>query len=78
MNKLKLYLFTLWGICCMQAAFSQTPSKVEYFLDEDPGYGQAQTINNINLDGNNLTFNLENVKYGAHVLYIRTQDSEGR
>lgn len=77
MKKIKLFLFTLWGICYMQTAFSQTPSKVEYFLDEDPGYGQAQTINNINVDGNKVTFNLQNAKWGAHVLYMRAQDSEG-
>lgn len=78
MKKKIIYLFTLWGICCIQAAFSQVPSKVEYFLDEDPGYGQAQTINNITVDGNKVTFNLQDAKWGAHVLYMRAQDSEGR
>lgn len=55
----------------------QQPVRVEYFLDEDPGYGLAAIISNLQVGDNALTFDLSPVKDGAHVLYVRSQDATG-
>ena len=55
----------------------QQPIRVEYFLDEDPGYGLAATFNNLRVGDNALTFDLSPIKDGAHVLYVRSQDATG-
>ena len=55
----------------------QQPVRVEYFLDEDPGYGLAAVISNLQVGDNALTFDLSPVKDGAHVLYVRSQDATG-
>ena len=77
MKKRRLSLLTL----CLMAAipiFAQSPTRAEYFLDTDPGYGLAQIINNISVGDNELTFDLSSAEAGAHILYVRVQDSEGR
>lgn len=55
----------------------QQPVRVEYFLDEDSGYGLAAVISNLQVGDNALTFDLSPVKDGAHVLYVRSQDATG-
>ena len=55
----------------------QQSVRVEYFLDEDPGYGLAAVISNLQVGDNALTFDLSPVKDGAHVLYVRSQDTTG-
>lgn len=55
----------------------QQPFRVEYFLDDDPGYGLAAVIRDLQIDGNALTFDLTPFKDGAHVLYVRSQDATG-
>ena len=55
----------------------QQPVRVEYFLDDDPGYGLAAVISNLQVGDNALTFDLSPVKDGAHVLYVRSQDATG-
>ena len=52
--------------------------RVEYFLDTDPGYGLAKAIGNIQVGNNQLTFDLSDAPAGAHVLYVRSRDEEGR
>ena len=52
--------------------------QVEYFLDSDPGYGQARSISGITEGDNALTFDLSDAPAGAHVLYVRSQDEAGR
>lgn len=56
---------------------AQQPESVEYFLDTDPGYGKANIISNLHAGENQLTFDLGNATSGAHVLYVRSQDSDG-
>lgn len=51
--------------------------RVEYFLDTDPGYGLAQAISNVKVGDNQLSFDLSQAPFGAHVLYVRSQDKEG-
>ncbi len=57
---------------------SQQPTRVEYFIDEDPGYGMAATITNLTIGDNAMTFDLQPYNAGAHVLYVRSQDETGK
>jgi hypothetical protein len=67
----------LWAWC-----LSAQPniSRVEYYIDTDPGYGKATAIaftagpNLINLT---LNINPASVANGVHVLGIRAQDANG-
>ena len=56
---------------------AQSPQRVEYFLDTDPGYGLGKVINNINKGDNQLTFDVSDAPDGAHVLSVRSQDDQG-
>jgi len=54
-------------------------NRAEYFLDTDPGYGQATPIagatgNNIDL---NFNVDLTGVNPGVHTLYVRARDDQG-
>jgi hypothetical protein len=71
-TKLTLFLFLLATITWAQE------QRAEYFLDTDPGYGLAQTISNLQVGENQLSFDLSQAPAGAHVLYVRTCDEEGR
>ncbi len=77
MKKRRLSLLAL-SLMAAIPIFAQSPTRVEYFLDTDPGYGLAQIVNNISVGNNELTFDLSSAEAGAHILYVRAQDSEGR
>ncbi|MBE6317484.1 MAG: hypothetical protein E7081_00710 [Bacteroidales bacterium] len=57
-------------------ANAQTPDKVEYFWDKDPGHGKG-TIVAATTGENSLRINFDNVDYGVHTLWFRSQDSKG-
>ena len=57
---------------------AQQPVIIEYFLDSDPGHGLAHTIKDIHIGSNQLTFDVSDASAGAHVLYVRSQDSDGQ
>ncbi len=78
MRKARYQLLALLGTLCMQTISAQTSYSVEYFLDGDPGYGLAQTITNLKVGGNELTFDLSEAAWGAHIINVRVKDSEGR
>jgi len=71
-RKLTLFLFLVASITWAQE------QRVEYFLDADPGYGLAQIISDIKLGENQLSLDLGQASAGAHMLYLRTCDEEGR
>lgn len=77
MMKRKL-LFTAFALLPTLMMLAQEPLRVEYFLDSDPGYGQARTIGSLTVGENTLTFDLSDAPAGAHVLYVRSQDNKGR
>jgi Secretion system C-terminal sorting domain len=57
--------------------------KIEYFLDEDPGLGLGTdvslgNIGNFSLSQTNFVVNLNNVREGVHMLYVRAKDSGGK
>ena len=51
---------------------------LEYFIDIDPGYGKATILKEIGAGSNELEFELGSVKPGAHMLYVRSKDEQGR
>ena len=54
-----------------------TVVRAEYFFDTDPGYGNATIINNVTSGDNNLSLSVEGLLPGAHMLYVRSQASNG-
>lgn len=73
-----LRIFTLGvAAACATMAWAQSPERVEYFLDTDPGYGKGKAVSNIQVGDNQLTFDVSDVPDGAHVLYVRSQDGQG-
>lgn len=77
MRSVRNMVLALAVLVCGTAS-AQDPYRVEYFLDNDPGYGLAPKITNIHVGGNELTFDLSEAPWGAHILYVRAQDTEGR
>ena len=75
--KHRVIIFALF-MFAVTAINAQTVNNVEYFLDGDPGYGLTQRITNIRIGENSLTFDISEAEAGAHVLYARAQDSQGR
>jgi len=78
----------LWSIPVIHPVFVQrnaqsasTPAliRLEYFIDTDPGLGNAEQVA---LSTSNVTesfvINLASVPDGSHTLYLRTQDVNGR
>ena len=51
---------------------------LEYFIDIDPGYGKANKVKEISAENNELEFELGSVMPGAHMLYVRSIDEQGR
>jgi hypothetical protein len=57
--------------------------KLEYFIDEDPGFGigtdvPLSNIANLKQPEVNFVVNLDNTRDGVHILYIRAKDSGGK
>lgn len=76
MNTLILRLFCLSLLLNCLFVHAQTVNTVEYFWDNDPGYGNG-TIVSASTGENNLQVNYDEVNYGVHTLWIRIQDSCG-
>ena len=51
-------------------------SRIEYFFDTDPGYGNGFSVDATNDSVYSLPLN--DLAYGAHTLYLRVQDNHGR
>lgn len=76
MNTLILRLFCLSLLLDCLFVHAQTTNTVEYFWDNDPGYGNG-TIVSASIGENNLHVNYDEVNCGVHTLWIRIQDSRG-
>lgn len=75
--KTQIILFVL---VLAASSLAQNITQVEYFIDNDPGFGNGVQVNfppspNIEL---NFNINLDLVSDGYHILYIRSRDSNGR
>lgn len=68
------YVLVVEHVCLPQ---SEQRGSLESFYDNDPGYGKGYSIT-AKTGENKPAFDLDNMKPGAHVLYVRSQDDEGR
>lgn len=77
---MRTILITACLACVTHLSFGQTVIQVEYFLDEDIGFGNNTLVNVMpSPDGSfPFTVNLSNASIGYHKLYIRTKDSTGK
>ena len=68
----------LWGLCL---AAQPALTRVEYYIDTDPGYNNATAISftagSTNLSNIALNINPNSIAQGVHVLGIRTKDVNG-
>lgn len=69
----KIFLLTLCFWQC--AVFSQQYSKVEYFVDSDPGYGLGTSAPLPVGDSSVFVADLSQQSSGFHILYVRVQDT---
>jgi len=64
-----------------EPATTANVTAIEYFLDNDPGFGKG-TIYNISAPGTkvtaDITVSLTGVTAGSHVVYFRARDASGR
>jgi len=62
-----------------QTAATPTLRKIEYFLDTDPGAGNAMSISlSASAIDQSLSIDLSTATLGFHILYVRSQDVNGR
>lgn len=74
--KKRIYAIAIALSVCL-LGMAQEPVLLEYFIDEDPGYGAAKTIRGISSGSNSLELDLTGVAPGAHKLHVRCQDDKG-
>lgn len=83
MNLIKFITLVILCIFILNGVKSQDTliSKVEYFIDTDPGVGNGVTIFNGTPDDSisiqNFSINVNNLLPGHHFLYIRSKNSNG-
>ena len=60
--------------------YSQSIFQLEYFVDNDPGFGNGQPVSFTQGDiiTANFTADISGLNPGLHVLYTRVQDSDGK
>ena len=65
----------------LQAAVDMEINNAEYFIDNDPGFGQANPVT-VASPGSDLTINftasLQSLTEGFHMLGVRAQDNSGK
>src|ERR1017187_2657521 len=55
-------------------------TRVEYYLDNDPGYGNGTAVSitpGTNISGATVNINPTNISYGMHFFGIRAKDASG-
>jgi len=59
---------------------TKTLKRLEYFVDNDPGYGNGISIGNISSKKDSVSFlaDLKNVSSGIHIFNCRVQDTEDK
>ena len=74
-NRFYVFCLALMAALMVQA---QELVRTEYFIDTDPGYGNAASVSTPLLGLNSIELDLDGVQPGAHLLCLRTVDSNGR
>ena len=79
--------FVFFQIAKAQVNFTlpgnSVPSNInyaEYFIDSDPGFGNATSIpltSSTDFSVNNYSLNISSIASGVHRLYFRTRDNNG-
>lgn len=74
---MKRLLFFL--VLCSSIAYSQMIQRIEYYIDEDPGYGLGSQVSFVQDVDVTTSFNVKLSDYsdGFHVLYVRAEDNYG-
>ncbi|NII27860.1 T9SS type A sorting domain-containing protein [Pseudoflavitalea sp. X16] len=74
------YLFLLSLLLGIVQPLIGQVTRLEYFIDHDPGWGNGTAINITagNDIQQNFTAPLTNVEVGYHTLYLRARDAQGR
>jgi len=81
MKKVIFALSVFWGV--LQVQFCQDLphriSYIEYFIDEDPGYGNANPAASTESLSDSVTFAIQtgHLQNGVHKVYVRAKDSSG-
>ncbi|MES2648388.1 MAG: CARDB domain-containing protein [Bacteroidota bacterium] len=79
-----LAAFTAFVLCIVvfTSVIAQTNiTSAEYFIDTDPGFGQAIVINvspNVNISNKEVPVSLTGIADGFHNLFLRSKDANGR
>ena len=73
-----IYIFLgLW----IFASNAQDITRLEYFIDTDPGYGNATNVPPITPDpsvATTFTMTTSGISYGLHFLFLRAKDADGK
>jgi hypothetical protein len=81
MKYIKLLLMLLSVAFAQQSWAQPNLSRVEYFIDTDPGYGLATSItvpaSTTNFANQTLSIDPTSLSIGLHSLYMRAQDANG-
>ena len=77
---MKKYLFPFFFFCAVFLSFSQSISQIEYFFDNDPGFGNGNQLSFSHSNNVTLNFNLDisNLPAGVHSIFIRAKDDSNR
>jgi len=76
-------IYCLLCVLCLIAASAsaQNITRIEYFINADPGFGKATALTGFTSSANVTNFptsiNLSSVPYGVNNLYIRAKDGNG-
>lgn len=73
----KSILITIALSVLVLVTHAQSVTRIEYFIDTDPGYGQGVAIALSAGDEISFEADLSNVSPGFHILYVRAQNSFG-
>jgi hypothetical protein len=78
MNNLRLPVALLTGVCVTLLS-AQSIQQLEYFIDTDPGYGQANQVTITPGDSINqlFTVDISGLTSGFHALFVRIRDDTG-
>lgn len=77
------YYIILTLLLVGRALFAQSVQYVEYFFDQDPGFGQAKAVSSsaLSTNGNDVivdfTASINGLSEGLHTLFLRARDQDG-
>ena len=78
---LQMLLVAVYSFQSFSIAAQSTPSinRIEYYLDADPGYGNANTVSFIGTTTATGTINIDliPINAGVHIVGVRSRDAKG-